>query len=48
MKTVKPNPTMIESTLTKHEQVLLAPVMHWGHKMTIVMAALGAIMAFGA
>ncbi len=48
MKTVKPNPSTTEIALTEHEQVLLAPVMHWGRGVYIVVAALGAIVAFGA
>ena len=37
-----------EAALTDHERALLAPVIHWGRGTYLVIAALGAIVAFGA
>ncbi|MBI3360521.1 MAG: hypothetical protein HY023_05355 [Chloroflexi bacterium] len=36
------------SALTDHEKALLGPVIRWGWGMYAVVAALGAIVAFGA
>ena len=39
---------LAETALTDHEKDLLAPVIRWGWGMYVAVAALGAIIAFGA
>jgi Ni/Fe-hydrogenase subunit HybB-like protein len=42
------SPFPAEAALTEHEKALLAPVIRWGRGVYIAVAALGAVVAFGA